>query len=46
MIPYLVNSIGPGGAQALAEALKQNRTLKDLNIRCTLEMSGFMFSFH
>ena len=33
--PCSVNSIGPEGAKALGEGLKENKTLMQLNLSCT-----------
>src|SRR5579859_5118575 len=37
------NKIGSEGALALAESLKQNTTLTNLNLESTSELSGLMF---
>ena len=37
------NNIGDEGARALAESLKQNTTLTELNLRGTSDLSGLLF---
>src|SRR4051812_39818235 len=41
---YSGNGIGSEGAQALAESLKQNTTLTQLNLWSMSELSEFMFA--
>src|SRR3954468_954169 len=41
---YSGNGIGSEGAQALAESLKENTTLTQLNLRCMSDLSEFMFT--
>ena len=41
---YPGNSIGDEGARALAESLKQNTTITQLNLEGTSELSGFTFA--
>ena len=36
------NQIGPEGAKALGEGLKENKTLTELNIRCTSSFRGWI----
>ena len=36
------NYLGPEGAKALAEALKENMTLTELNIGCTCSFRGWI----
>ncbi len=40
---YLVNNICDEGARALAESLKQNTTLTELNLRGMLELHELLF---
>ncbi len=39
---YLANMIGDMGYRALAESLKQNTTLTELNLSCTLELNKLL----
>ena len=41
-----MNSIGSEGAQALAESLKKNTTLTQLNLESMSELSEFMFAYN
>src|SRR4051812_29764205 len=43
-ILYLGDNIGSEGAQALAESLKQNTTLTQLNLSCMSELNEFLFA--
>ena len=44
MYLYSENQIGYEGAQALAESLKQNITLIQLNLRGMLKLNEFLFA--